>query len=228
MDIGRSLSYITEDQDWIKKVLLGGVITLIPVVGPFFAFGYMMETLKNVIAGQEIPLPEIGDFGGKLVEGLKGWVVAFVYALPLILFGVCAQTVNFVPLVAENVDPDMVETLTSVSIAVSVCCGCLLLLYAILMSLMLPFALGKYAETGQVGAAFQLGEVFELLKNNIGPAFIVLLVGALAIFAAELVGLIACGVGLFFTLFYAQLVMAFLYGSLYRQARGIALQPEQI
>jgi len=223
MDIGRSFTYITEDQDWIKKVLLGGVITLIPIVGPFFAFGYMMETLRNVIAGREVPLPEIGDFGGKLVEGLKGWVVAFVYALPLILFAVCAQTGNLAPVLAQEVDPDMADVLTAVSIGVSACCGCLVLLYAILMSLLLPFALGRYAESGQVGAAFKVSEGFYMLKSNVGPAFIVLLVGGLAVFVAELVGLIACGVGLFFALFYAQLVMAFLYGSLYRQAKPVAL-----
>jgi hypothetical protein len=219
MDIGRSFTYITQDQGWIKKVLLGGVITLIPIVGPLFAFGYVLETMKNTIAEQEIPLPEIGDFGGKLVEGLKVWVISFVYALPLILFSVCAQSGNFAPVIAENVDPDMADVLTTVSIGVSACCGCLLLLYAILMGLLLPFAWGKYIETGQFGAAFRLGEIFEMLKSNVGPAVIVLLVNALAGLVAAIVGTIACGIGLIFTLFYAQLVMAFLYGSLYRQAK---------
>jgi len=219
MDIGRSFTYITQDQGWIKKVLLGGVITLIPIVGPLFAFGYVLETMKNTIAEQEIPLPEIGDFGGKLVEGLKVWVISFVYALPLILFSVCAQSGNFAPVIAENVDPDMADVLTTVSIGVSACCGCLLLLYAILMGLLLPFAWGKYIEAGQFGAAFRLGEIFEMLKSNVGPAVIVLLVNVLAGLVAAIVGTIACGIGLIFTLFYAQLVMAFLYGSLYRQAK---------
>jgi len=219
MDIGRSFTYITQDQGWIKKVLLGGVITLIPIVGPLFAFGYVLETMKNTIAEQEIPLPEIGDFGGKLVEGLKVWVISFVYALPLILFSVCAQSGNFAPVIAENVDPDMADVLTTVSIGVSACCGCLLLLYAILMGLLLPFAWGKYIESGQFGAAFRLGEIFEMLKSNVGPAVIVLLVNVLAGLVAAIVGTIACGIGLIFTLFYAQLVMAFLYGSLYRQAK---------
>lgn len=223
MDIGRSFAYVMEDQDWVRKVLLGGVIMLIPIVGPFFAMGYMFETMKNVIAGREVPLPEIDDFGGKLVEGLKVWVISFVYALPLILFSVCAQAGNLTPILAESLDQDTVGILATVFLGVTACCGCLILLYSILLGLIMPFAWGKYAETGEFGAAFQFSELFEMLKNNIGSAFIVLLVTVLAAVVAEFVGLIVCGVGLFFTLFYAQLIMAFLYGSLYRQATSAAL-----
>ncbi len=219
MDIGRSFTYITQDQDWIKKVLLGGVITLIPIAGPLFAFGYAVEAMRNVIAGQEVPLPELGDFGSKLVEGLKVWVISFIYALPLVLFGICAQSGSLVPTLAENADPDVVGALTTVSVGVSACCGCLSLLYAILMSLILPFAWGKYIETGQIGAAFRLGEIFGMLKSNVGSAVVVLLVNGLAVLIAAIVGVIVCGIGWIFTLFYAQLVMAFLYGSLYRQAK---------
>jgi uncharacterized membrane protein len=62
-----------------------------------------------------------------------------------------------------------------------------------------------------------------MLKSNIGPAFIVLLVNGLVAFVAMIVGTIICGVGIVFTMFYAQLVMAFLYGSLYRQAKPVAI-----
>jgi len=218
MEIGRSFTYIMEDQDWAKKVLLGGAITLIPIVGPFFAMGYVIEVMRNVIAGQETPLPALDDFGGKLVEGLKMWVIAFVYALPLVLLMMCAQSGSLVPALAGNLAPDVFQALTMLSLGVSVCFGCLLLLYSILMGLILPFALGRYAETGEFGAALRVGEFFGMLKDNVGPAIIVLLVNGLAASAAMLVGTIACGVGIFFTMFYAQLVMAFLYGALYRQA----------
>lgn len=223
MDIGRSFAYVMEDQDWVRKVLLGGVIMLIPIVGPFFAMGYMFATMKNVIAGREVPLPEIDDFGGKLVEGLKVWVISFVYALPLILFSVCAQAGNLTPILAESLDQETVGILATLFLVMTACCSCLILLYSILLGLIMPFAWGKYAETGEFGAAFQFSELFEMLKNNIGPAFIVLLVTVLAAVVAEFAGLILCGVGLFFTLFYAQLIVAFLYGSLYRQAKPVAL-----
>ena len=58
MDIGRSFSYILEDEDWWKKVLIGGLLTLIPIIGPFYGLGYLLEAIKNVISGREVPLPE--------------------------------------------------------------------------------------------------------------------------------------------------------------------------
>ena len=226
MEIGRSFTCITEDQDWVRKVLLGGAITLIPFVGQFFVMGYVIETMRNIIAGRVTPLPEIDDFGGKLIEGLKMWVITFVYALPLILLMMCAQSGSLVPALAGNADPDVSQVLTLLSLGASVCFGCLSLLYGIATGLILPFALGRYAETGEFGAALRVGEFFGMLKDNVGPAIIVLLVNGLAAFVAMFAGMIACGVGIFFTLFYAQLVMAFLYGSLYRQAA--APQPGQL
>ena len=223
MDIARSFTYMTQDEDWVKKVLLGGVITLIPIVGQFFVLGYVLETMRNIIAGQEVPLPDISEFGAKLVKGLVAWVIALIYALPFIIFTICALTGSFTPLLEESVGPDTLQVLRTVSVAVSACCGCLALLYAILMGLVMPFAWGKYVETEQFGAAFQLGDILDMLKNNIGPAFVVLLVSALAGLVAALVGTIVCVIGVFFTSFYVQLIVAFLYGSLYRQAKATAL-----
>jgi hypothetical protein len=91
---------------------------------------------------------------------------------------------------------------------------------AILIGLFIPFAWGRYAESGQFGAAFKFGEIFKQLKDNLGPTFIAILLSAAVGIAAGIVGSILCGIGLIFTGFYAQLVTAFLYGSLYRQAKA--------
>jgi hypothetical protein len=220
MDIGRSFTYITEDQEWWKKVLLGGLISLIPIVGQLYVLGYVLETLKNVIAGREVPLPEIGDdFGGKLIKGLLLWVITFVYFLPLTLLSTCAGVGS--PIFTEIIDdPDAVGAVIGVW---SGCFGCLSLVVGIVVGLLLPFAWSKYAETDQLGEAFKLGQIFGMLKNNIGPAIIVLLVNGLAGLAAMIVGSILCGIGLIFTFFYAQLVTAFLYGALYNKAKATVL-----
>ena len=51
MDIGRSFTYMFEDQDWLKKILIGGVVNLIPIVN-LAATGYFIEAIKNTAEGQ--------------------------------------------------------------------------------------------------------------------------------------------------------------------------------
>jgi hypothetical protein len=220
MDVGRSFSYVFDDEEWWKKVLIGGLLTLIPVVGGFYGMGYMIQTLTNVIRGREVPLPEATDsFGGKLMKGLLAWVIGLIYALPLIIVSTCAGAGSGI--FASVIDD--ANTAGTVGAVWSACFGCVSLLYGILMGLVLPFALATYADTEQFGDALKLGDIFGMLRENIGPAFVVLLVSILAGIVASIAGTILCGIGLFATMLYAQLVMAYLYGNLYLKAKPAVL-----
>lgn len=217
MNIGRAFTYVTEDQEWWKKLLIVGLISLIPVVGPFYVAGYVLAVLKNILQGRETPLPQaVEDFGGRIVKGLMLGIILFVYMLPLVVLGACSGGgAALFPNVID--DQNLAGTLAT---AWSGCFGCLALLLGVLIGLLAPFLWGIYAETGSLGAAFQVGKVFGMLKSVIGPTFVVLLVSGVAAFAAVLVGTLLCGIGNIFTITYLQAVMAFLYGSLYKQAQA--------
>ncbi len=217
MDIGRAFTFVTEDRDWVKKVLLGGLISFIPLVGQLYMMGYALEVLSNILKGRELPLPEITeDVGGKIVKGVLLWVILLVYALPLILIAGCSSggAVLF-PQVTKDAD-----VAGMLSMVWSGCFGCLTLIYAILMALLAPFLWAIYADTGQFGDAFKLGEIFAMIKATIGQTIIVALISALAMSVAISVGVLICGVGQAFTTFYVLLVNSFLYASLYRQAKA--------
>ena len=83
VDFGRSFTFVTEDPDWIKKILIGGVFTLACalLVGVPFVLGYFSRTLRNVVAGEARPMPEWDDLGGIFNEGLRLTAVYLVYAL---------------------------------------------------------------------------------------------------------------------------------------------------
>ena len=79
MDIGSAFTYMFDDQDWLKKIAIGGGITLgaiilLPILVGLALFlplsGYMLETLKNVRDGRPTPLPEWANFGDLFSKGL--------------------------------------------------------------------------------------------------------------------------------------------------------------
>jgi len=220
MDIGRAFTYLTEDQEWWKKILILGLISLIPVAGQLYVLGYVLTVLKNVIQGQEVPLPPaVDDFGGRIVKGLMIGIIIFIYVLPVGVLVVCSSLVPQIFLTVID-NESLATTLMTVWMG---CFGCITLIVGVLSSLLVPFLWGVYADTENFGAAFQLGKIFGMLKSTIGPALIVIVVLNLFGLVAALVGMLICGVGEILTFVYTQLVAAFLYGSLYKQARGAVL-----
>jgi hypothetical protein len=209
MDIGKAFTYVFDDEDWVKKVLLGGVLNLIPLVGLFFTSGYMLETLKNVMDGRQLPLPEWDDWGGKFMKGLMLFIIGLIYSLPLILV-VCCLIGGTLVFASQNED-----TANVMSSVVAPCMQCVNLLYTIALVVVLPAVLTKYAETEEFGAAFRFGEIFNLIKDNISTYLIVVVITWLAGLVGQL-GLLACGVGVAFTMFYGMLVNAHSYGQAYR------------
>ena len=212
MDIGKAFSFVFDDENWIVKVLIGGVLSLIPLVGQVLMYGYGLELMKNVIQGRSRPLPEWDDWGGKLVKGIMYFVIGFVYALPIIILATC-----FGGLMGALGAAEAERATNVVGSLGGICFGGFAFLYGILMTLALPPAIGRYLETGDLGAAFHFGEVFALVRDNIGAWIIVLVLTWLAGLIASL-GLILCFVGVLFTAFWANLVMMYLWGDVYRQA----------
>jgi hypothetical protein len=213
MDFGKAFSFVFDDENWIVKVLIGGVLSLIPIVGQVLMYGYALEVMKNAMRGQSTPLPEWDEWGDKLVKGIMYMIIGFVYALPIIIVGGCFGVLMGGLGVAEA--EEAVEVIGSLG---GVCFGGFALLYTILMMLVLPPALGRYLETNELGAAFRFGEVFALARDKIGGWIVALVLIVVVGLVAALVGLLLCGVGSLFTSFWSTLVMMYLWGEVYRQA----------
>lgn len=219
MDIGSAFTFVFDDQDWIKKVAIGGGILLAGVIlSPILIGlalllplgGYMLETLKSVRDGQPTPLPEWTDFGGLFTKGLMVFVIVLVYNIPSLLITCASTGVNFV---APQLDSDTAAALTFVSL----CLSCVQIIVSILANALVPAAFIRYAQFDTLGSAFQFGEIFRFISGNIGDYIIALLLSWLAGLVA-LFGLILCVVGVFFTGFWSYLVAANLYGQLARKA----------
>ena len=207
MDFGKAFSFVFEDEDWIKKIVVGGLISLIPVIGAFLVLGWGVEVIKRVIRDDAEILPDWSDFGGYLARGFMVFLVAFVYMLPVILLQVCSS----LPFLYESAD----DTLITIFTIVTVCFGCLTTLYSIAAYLFLPAAIANYADTDDISAAFKLGEIFKMVRDNIGTYAMVLLGGIVAGLVASL-GTIACVIGVLFTSVYSFAINGHLWGQAYK------------
>jgi len=217
MDFGKAFSYVSEDSDWLKKIGLGGVIAIVPILN-FAVAGYSLEVSRRVINNEPRPLPEWDDIGGKLVKGFLVAVIGLVYGLPNILLSCVSQAAAQAPqLLSSGSSQAPDQTILTIVMVVTACFGCLSFLYGVFMALVLPAAIGNYAAKGQLSAAFRFGEVLRLVQKNIGTYLMVLLISIAAGIVAAL-GLIACVIGVIFTAFYSQLVMGHAIGQAYREA----------
>ncbi len=213
MDFGRAFSYVFQDPDWVKKVLLAALISLIPIVGQLYLVGWSLAVAQRIIQGQrDIPLPDI-EFGEHLGRGFKAAIIGLVYALPAILF---ATPIWLFPIIGVSAEMSE-ETLSIVTLILSVCCGGLVLIYSILMALMIPAATGNFLASGRLGAAFNVGQVFGLVRAAPGPHLMIILGNIIVGLIAPL-GAIACAVGVFATAAYGTLISSHMIGQAYRSA----------
>jgi hypothetical protein len=102
VDFGRSFTFVTEDPDWIKKILIGGVFTLAcaVLVGVPFVLGYFSRTLRNVVAGEARPMPEWDDLGGIFNDGLRLTAVYLLYTLGIVALVAALGCVVMLPVMA--------------------------------------------------------------------------------------------------------------------------------
>jgi len=207
MRFGDAFTFIFQDPDWFKKVIIPGLVgLLIPIIGQLVLLGWGLKVTLNIIRNNPNPLPEM-SFGDDLSRGFKAAVVSFVYCIPMIIF--------YVPIIvlsaaAANGDDNMAVI---VAIA-STCFGLLMMIYGIAMAYVLPAAYTRTVVEDSIGAGLSFTEVFKLIKKA-PMSYLLVLVGVLASSFISSLGSIACGIGIFLTVPYATAMLGHLYGQAY-------------
>jgi len=209
MDIGSSFTYMFEDENWLKKLLIGGIVAIIPIVN-FAAFGYIIQIIRNTRDGHPTPLPEWDQFGAYFMDGLWIFLIMLVYLIPVILLS-CIQGVGTAAL-ANSQDAESIVAI------LSGCLSCLMGLWSLVVAVILPAVMIRYAEVGEFMAGFRFGEIFSVITANVGSYIVVLLLMWVASFIG-LLGIILCVIGVIFTSFWSYLVGGNLMGQLAAQIR---------
>ena len=89
IDVGQAFSFVFDDPAWIRKVLIGGLLSLTIILLPAM-YGYLVDTARNVRDGIQYPMPSWGEnFGGRWMRGFSILVISIIWtviiSMPLLL-----------------------------------------------------------------------------------------------------------------------------------------------
>ena len=150
MDVGRSFTYMLQQPGGLGKLVIGGLLMFIPVIGWAFVAGYMIRTMRHVAAGQET-LPEWTDWGQLLVTGLLVWVGGVIYEIPGLIVG------------RFGAGGTMLQSIWSLIIFV-----------------VMPAALIRFAATDNFASFFEFGEIIGFIQNNSSNYILAVVLGLVA------------------------------------------------
>ena len=233
MDIGRALTYFSEDERWVEKTAIGTglllistllLVALIGVLGYFILFGYLVRLLQNVRDDVHPVLPEWDRWGDDLVRGVKLACVVVVWALPIVLIFFPAFIISYI--VAESTPYNSNYPGGSVASIIMSCASCLSFLFGIAYAVMQPGFTIAFARNEAIGDGLQVSEIWDWTRDNIGNAAIVAILTVIASMiittVGSIVGLILCVIGAVVTVPLSQLIVYYFQSHLYGQLARVA------
>lgn len=181
MDFGKAFSYPFQDSNWISRIIIGGIINLIPILN-LAAIGYTLAQMKRVARGEEVPLEEWNDIGSKWMDGLLLGVAVFVWMLP----GMLVFFLLFMPAIISAGAGD-----STGAFGAAYAFGALIFgLWGALVALVTPAIYINYARKGTIGACFEFSTIFGILSENVGEYISGLVALLVAGFVVGIIGMI--------------------------------------
>jgi len=188
--VGDAFGFAFRDPKWVEKILIQGLILIIPIIGLIALAGWMLMTFDNIRAGRQ----ELAPAGFHLGRGIGLFGAWFLYALVLSLPG------DVVSGVGSGMNAHQAFSGSSFSAL-----GSLLglagqaLLYFLLPSLIVMTYHRGFSGGMDVDAVWRLAT--RNVSNSVMPGLIMFVASIIA--AA---GIVACCIGVFFTGAYAAIV----------------------
>jgi hypothetical protein len=202
-----AFAWPARDPEWLTKILIIGVILLIPIVGAINGIGWMLATLDRLRAGDEALAPaNLGYIG----RGLRLFVVNLAYGLAIVLLA-AAIYVPALLIAGSQSQGSATPALVSLAIVLSLLAFSLATLGTLALNFALPSIVLATDREGMAGGLRVLA-VLRRSRINVSNTLIAGLMLIAAGFVGSL-GILLCGIGVLFTLAYALAMQAWIIRS---------------
>lgn len=185
--IGDAFSWPFADREWLSKMLIQGLIAIIPIIGSIALLGWLLMTVDNYRAGRR----ELAPAGFHLERGVALWVVLLVYVFVLFLPG---GIVNGIGTTQDNGG------------GLAFLGG---LLYLAAFALLVFLSPSIFLNTYRAGfsGGFDVAAIWHVAISEPSPTLLAAVLMLVANFIGG-VGFFVCCVGLLFTVPYAAAIQA--------------------
>jgi len=202
--VTEAFAWPAREVEWVSKVVVIGLILLIPIVGTINGLGWMLAALERLRAGQDgLPPAHLGYLG----RGWRLFVVTVVYGLAI---GMIAGLV-YLPAVLIFVHEGR-GSANAAAVSGAVLLSLLSFSLATLGTLALNFAMPSIVlatERGGIAGGLRVLQVVGAARDSLAAS----LVAGLMLIAASFigsVGIVACGVGVLFSTAYSLAMQAWI------------------
>lgn len=175
MDIFEEIKFPLTDRDWIKKVLIGGILNIIPFLN-LISSGYNLKVMKKAIENNS-GMPEWDDWGTLFIRGLMAFIISLIYLIiPIIVLLVSLGGIVFALISAIlSGDKGMAIGVMGGGIG-GIMIGLVLMM---VFGFLIPMALSMFVNEDNISAAFRFKEVLSRIGSVFGDyltAYFVLIV----------------------------------------------------
>lgn len=132
---------------------IGGFIValiLAILLGAFYQ-GFLLKILRG-----DKPLPEVTNFGGLFMDGIKYVVIEIIYMIPVFIVLAAVAGAAIMAVISKGIEPQNMAAALLGPALVGILIAAIL---AILLGLLATIGVIRFARTGKMGEAFNFSEI---------------------------------------------------------------------
>jgi hypothetical protein len=163
MDYVKAYMFMRDDKNWIGKLVIGALMVVLGflVIPTFFLYGYGLAITRNVMRGEELPMPEWNDWGKLLTDGILLVIIQVIWAIPVLI----VSGISLIPMIGASILDGGTGDFNGLIAGTSLLSCLVIFVVAIFSMFVIPPATILFARDGNFGSAFKISEIVTMIRE---------------------------------------------------------------